>query len=141
ALHSEKSFEELLREAWLRGVHDDKLDEELDAFGQALEKARDEYDGLKQNQTALDGMVPTLAETTPKAAPVETPAETPKVGPAATRASSRSASRATGSSSRSTPSPRAPGPTSSLRAATCCARWRSSSPRADGGSTSRCRPR
>jgi len=58
ALHSERSFEDLLRDAWLKGVADGRLDEALDRFGEELEKARETYDDIKQSETLLDRLVP-----------------------------------------------------------------------------------
>jgi len=58
ALHNERSFEELLREAWLKGLSDDDLDREFDKFGQALERAREDYDEVKESEQILDGIVP-----------------------------------------------------------------------------------
>jgi SNF2 family DNA or RNA helicase len=57
ALHSEKSFEELLREAWLKGLSEGQLDEQFDRFGEALERARDEYDDVKESEQVLDVLV------------------------------------------------------------------------------------
>ena len=57
ALHSEKSFEELLREAWLSGTGGGDLDRSLESFGQALEQARGEYDQIKQSEAILDALV------------------------------------------------------------------------------------
>lgn len=58
ALHSEKSFEELLREAWMKGLSEKDLDKAFDNFGEALERARDEYDDVKESEVVLDGIVP-----------------------------------------------------------------------------------
>lgn len=58
ALHNEKSFEELLREAWLKGLSEADLDKAFDEFGTALERARDEYDDVKESEQVLDGIVP-----------------------------------------------------------------------------------
>lgn len=58
SLHSEKSFEELLREAWLSGTSGAKsLDASLEAFGSSLERARGEYDEIKQSEGILDALV------------------------------------------------------------------------------------
>ncbi|MBL4849790.1 MAG: DEAD/DEAH box helicase [Planctomycetes bacterium] len=57
SLHSEKSFEELLREAWLSGTSSSKLDASLESFGEALEQARGEYDEIKQSEVILDTLV------------------------------------------------------------------------------------
>lgn len=58
ALHSEKSFEELLREAWLKGLSEAELDAEFDKFGEALERAREEYDEVKESEVVLDSIAP-----------------------------------------------------------------------------------
>jgi SNF2 family DNA or RNA helicase len=58
ALHSEKGFEELLREAWLAGAETGNLDRALDSFGVQLEKARLEYDDIKANEDTLDAIAP-----------------------------------------------------------------------------------
>ncbi|MGE0710001.1 MAG: DEAD/DEAH box helicase [Planctomycetota bacterium] len=58
ALHSEKSFEELLREAWLAGAVADDLDAALDRFGDALTRARDEYEEIKESEVTLDALAP-----------------------------------------------------------------------------------
>ncbi len=64
SLHSEKSFEELLREAWMSGTGTAKLDESLEAFGRALEQARGEYDEIKQSEGILDALVGTRTSAT-----------------------------------------------------------------------------
>ena len=48
------SFEDLLREAWLKGTSDGALEQALDKFGQDLERARVEYDAIKQAEGVLD---------------------------------------------------------------------------------------
>jgi SNF2 family DNA or RNA helicase len=58
ALHSEKRFEELLREAWLKGLSENELDAEFDKFGEALERARDEYEDVKESEQVLDTLAP-----------------------------------------------------------------------------------
>ena len=57
AVHSERSFEELLREAWLSGAVNDDLDAALEVFGRKLEVARGEYDEIKKNEKTLDTLV------------------------------------------------------------------------------------
>src|SRR5688500_2660309 len=47
ALHGERGFEDLLRDAWLQGALSGDLDKALDHFGGELEKARDAYDDIK----------------------------------------------------------------------------------------------
>ncbi len=62
ALHSEKTFEELLREAWMKGMSEKNLDEAFDSFGEALERARDEYEEVKESEQVLDGIVPSIKQ-------------------------------------------------------------------------------
>ena len=62
ALHSEKRFEELLREAWLKGLSEGELDAEFDKFGVALERARDEYEDVKESEQVLDALAPHVKE-------------------------------------------------------------------------------
>jgi SNF2 family DNA or RNA helicase len=76
ALHTEKSFEELLRDAWLKGLSEEDLDREFDKFGQALERAREEYDTVKESEQILDVIVPKAPETSP-AAPEAAPEAAP----------------------------------------------------------------
>ncbi|MEZ6187590.1 MAG: SNF2-related protein [Planctomycetota bacterium] len=64
ALHSERSFEDLLREAWLKGVSDGRMDEALDRFGEELERARAAYDEIKQSERLLDRLAPSGVEKT-----------------------------------------------------------------------------
>jgi SNF2 family DNA or RNA helicase len=68
ALHSERGFEDLLREVWLSGLRTGALDQELDRFGQRLEEARREYARIKEAETILDTLAPpgtSAAEGTP----------------------------------------------------------------------------
>ena len=58
ALHSERSFEELLREVWLRGVREGDLDRQLDRFGDQLQEARREYERIKDAEAILDTLAP-----------------------------------------------------------------------------------
>ena len=53
---------------------EDELDKEFDKFGQALERARDEYEDVKESEQILDVIVPKAPEAAPAAAP---PAEPP----------------------------------------------------------------
>lgn len=70
ALHGEKTFDELLRDAWLEGTTQGKLDEALDKFGVALEKARDEYETIKEAEAILDTVAPVAEpDPSPAAAP------------------------------------------------------------------------
>jgi len=57
SLHSERSFEDLLREAWLKGATDEGLDRALDRFGDELARARSEYDSIKEAEGYLDTLV------------------------------------------------------------------------------------
>jgi superfamily II DNA/RNA helicase len=57
SLHTERSFEDLLREAWLKGAVDDNLSRALDHFGDKLADARREYDRIKEAESHLDTMV------------------------------------------------------------------------------------
>ena len=50
--------EDLLRDAWLKGVADGRMDEALDRFGEELERARETYDDIKQSDTIIDRLVP-----------------------------------------------------------------------------------
>lgn len=54
ALHSERSFDELLREAWLKGAVDENIDSAFDEFGKQLESAREQYDKIKEGEAILD---------------------------------------------------------------------------------------
>ena len=57
ALHSEKSFDQLLKEAWLSGSSEGALDAALDDFGNKLEVARTEYDQIKEGEAILETLV------------------------------------------------------------------------------------
>ncbi len=58
SLHSERSFDDLLREVWVRGTTSGALDRELDAFGRQLEEARAEYERIKEAEGILDALAP-----------------------------------------------------------------------------------
>ncbi len=58
ALHGERGFEDLLREAWLSGAVEGDLDAALDRFGVELERARGEYDAIKDTEAIVDELAP-----------------------------------------------------------------------------------
>lgn len=57
SLHSERSFEDLLREAWMSGAVEGDLERALDRFGDQLEEARKEYDSIKESEGVLDSLM------------------------------------------------------------------------------------
>jgi hypothetical protein len=46
----------------MKGMTEKNLDEAFDKFGQALERARDEYEDVKESEQVLDGIVPSIAK-------------------------------------------------------------------------------
>lgn len=58
ALHAERGFEELLREAWLQGAVTGEVEKALDRFGDELRRAREEYEGIKESEAILDVVAP-----------------------------------------------------------------------------------
>lgn len=58
ALHGERSFEDLLREAWLTGATSGDVAAALDRFGVELERAREEYEGIKEAEAIVDELAP-----------------------------------------------------------------------------------
>lgn len=58
ALHGERGFEDLLRDAWLQGALTGDLDRALDHFGGELEKAREAYDDIKVAEEIVDEIAP-----------------------------------------------------------------------------------
>ncbi len=52
-LHSERSFEQILRQAWLEGTQSGGLDRAFDEFGHELERARTKYDDIKDSESKL----------------------------------------------------------------------------------------
>jgi hypothetical protein len=42
----------------MKGLSEEQLDEEFDKFGEALERARDEYETVKESEQILDAMAP-----------------------------------------------------------------------------------
>ncbi|MBX3465927.1 MAG: DEAD/DEAH box helicase [Planctomycetes bacterium] len=69
ALHGERGFEDLLREAWLAGAVQGDLDAALDRFGRELERARGEYDHIKEAEAVVDELTPAPAVEEAAAAP------------------------------------------------------------------------
>ena len=61
-LHGERSFEDMLREAWLKGAIDEDLSQTLDRFGEQLADARREYDKIKEAEAHLDTLTPQVVD-------------------------------------------------------------------------------
>jgi SNF2 family DNA or RNA helicase len=57
AMDTSKSFEELLRDIWLSSPTDRELDRQLEALGTRLEKARGEYERIKENECSLSDLM------------------------------------------------------------------------------------
>ena len=58
-LDGSKSFEDLLREAWASSENEAELRRRMEALGDALERARQDYQRVRMNNEILDQMLDT----------------------------------------------------------------------------------